>query len=389
MKRVVSLALTLHFLTWASLAHARVVISEVYANPTDASEWVELYNDGQTAVALTNWQLKDLLSAPSTLLLFPNFELQANEIKVVEVSGQKLNNTGDTVQLIDDSSSLIDSFSFSTTTKGLSWHKNLSTGQVAESEPSPGSLQQLLFSPEPSPLPQPTTSPIFASPPSTPTPSPSSAPSNILDYLTIPEIYACPYSGESEWIKLTNGANQEISLTDVVFVDLANNTISLPQSLYAAETRKILLPKALLNNAGETLFMSTLTGSQTKVFEFPECQIGLSSSQYPAGSPSIQPSGTTETSATTNTTINSTISVSHLSAETLQRFATLSDTLYAFPILVPPQKKGNSPNNQITIAVPTRKELPKSGVIYAIVGGLFCCSASLWYYWKQKHNYLS
>jgi len=78
-----------------SVASAAVVISEfMAANDTvlfdedgDAEDWIELHNDGSTAVNISNWHLTDDdgdLSAWS----FPNTILQADEYLVVFASGK-------------------------------------------------------------------------------------------------------------------------------------------------------------------------------------------------------------------------------------------------------------------------------------------------------------
>lgn len=147
-----------------------VVLNELMANPTDNTEWVELYNPTNQAIDLSNWKLKDGNSLTRDDLTLSG---QINSFSFITFNHDKgwLNDTGDeTITLLDNTGQIVDNYQYSGTTKGktygrqpdgLNWQSNL--------EPSKGSSNG-----EPLPIPSPTPSPtLLPSPISTPSTSPS------------------------------------------------------------------------------------------------------------------------------------------------------------------------------------------------------------------------
>lgn len=155
------------FIEYASL----MLITEVMAQPeTGRSEWVELLNPDDSAQVITGFVLKDLLASPSVLYTFPEVMIGPGEYYVVELSGSKLNNAGDGVNLYNNQGILVDEMAFSSSQKGLSWQKYAQGW--CESTPTPGAAHTC---PEPTPTPSPT--PIATATPK-PSPSPTPAPSD-------------------------------------------------------------------------------------------------------------------------------------------------------------------------------------------------------------------
>jgi hypothetical protein len=80
----------------ASAATGSVVINEILANPSDGVEWVELYNPTDNSVDISSWKVKD----NGTFGTIPsNTTLASHGYYVVEYSGTKLVNGGETVTL--------------------------------------------------------------------------------------------------------------------------------------------------------------------------------------------------------------------------------------------------------------------------------------------------
>lgn len=152
-----------------------MLITEVMAQP-DAGlpEWVEILNPDDSPQVITGFVLKDVLASPSILYTFPEITVQAGEYHVVELSGSKLNNSGDGVTLYRPDGTLVDEMAFSSSQKGLSWQKYVQGW--CESLPTPGSTHTC---PEPTPTPipsvSPSPSPVATLNTATITPSPSSA----------------------------------------------------------------------------------------------------------------------------------------------------------------------------------------------------------------------
>ncbi|MFQ5451938.1 MAG: lamin tail domain-containing protein, partial [Candidatus Paceibacterota bacterium] len=100
-----------------------IYLSEAYVYPaSEESEWVELYNDNDFEAKLTNWYLDDLKDAGSAPKKF-TVTIPAKSYAVVELSSY-LNNSGDSVRLLNAEKEEKDSFSYSQAKKSLSFGKN-------------------------------------------------------------------------------------------------------------------------------------------------------------------------------------------------------------------------------------------------------------------------
>ncbi len=92
-----------------------IVINEFLPDPNIvyATEWIELYNNGTTAVNLTGWTINDTLTTPSVIVTIPdNTIIQSNSYLIFNTSN-KLNNGGDGILLIDNSLNVVDNVSYS------------------------------------------------------------------------------------------------------------------------------------------------------------------------------------------------------------------------------------------------------------------------------------
>ncbi len=85
------------------LIAATPVLASVYINEFSSAsdpEWIELYNNSDTAVDVTGWSLKDKANPAKPL----TGSIPAHGYFVFEYSGAWLNNTGgDTITLFDNS----------------------------------------------------------------------------------------------------------------------------------------------------------------------------------------------------------------------------------------------------------------------------------------------
>lgn len=137
-------------------------INEVHPNPESGSEWIELFiADFSTRqhLDLLGWSISD---ATKIIYQFTESFTPIQELIVIEVSG--LNNDQDSVILKDAAGQTIDSFSYTSTQKGLSWAKNAE--QVFTlSQASKGLVN-------PAPVPTQTPTPITSLSPSTQTTTP-------------------------------------------------------------------------------------------------------------------------------------------------------------------------------------------------------------------------
>ncbi len=150
-----------------SRGETEVIINEVMAAPSDGgSEWVELYNIGETSVSLYNWQIYDSVKgAPRLINSFETLNAGmyaviavgpvpnvAPDAVFVENAGcvPSLNNDGDSVRLYAASvSAFIDSMYYESTVSGKSLERiSIESDQWEESAPiggTPGAANSMLY----------------------------------------------------------------------------------------------------------------------------------------------------------------------------------------------------------------------------------------------------
>ena len=112
----------------------QIIINEMHPNPESGNEWIELWIDGD-ATTIDNFSLNNytIFDSLRQIYKFTN-EKFVNQLLVVEVSG--LNNDQDSVVLKNEAGNTLDSFSYTTTQKGLSFARNLETGNFELENPS-------------------------------------------------------------------------------------------------------------------------------------------------------------------------------------------------------------------------------------------------------------
>lgn len=159
-----------------SIVHADIVINEIYPKPSDEqSEWIELYNTGSESVSLNLWKLENtegekksfIINAsaiihPKGFLLFPKSQ-----------TGISMRNDGDTIRLIDQNNTTIDSKNF----QGILGY-NTSVGRTVDGAGvwttcSLATQEAKNTCPEPSPTPSPL---VTETPSTTVTPIPTATP---------------------------------------------------------------------------------------------------------------------------------------------------------------------------------------------------------------------
>lgn len=165
MKRVIFIVVILGIVSFPMSAFAQVVLTEIMYDvegTDDKREWVEVYNDGGEPVDITDWRFSDgtnhtlVISddkgGQGTLLLAPgSYAIIASDAKVFlsEHSGftatvidtvMSLNNSADTLALLDIEKALRDSVSYTSDQGGAGDGKTLQKAAAAwvAAPPSPG-----------------------------------------------------------------------------------------------------------------------------------------------------------------------------------------------------------------------------------------------------------
>lgn len=152
-------------------ARADIIINEIMANPSqdeNYNEWIELYNNGSEDVDVMGWVISDSTSNDTlignnvegngtTIILagfyaiitdnvtqvYSNFNVSNMAVRIYANSstiGNGLSNSGETIMLFN-SSEVIDSMNYSSSTEGLSWQ--LFNGTLQEGIATPGRINNI------------------------------------------------------------------------------------------------------------------------------------------------------------------------------------------------------------------------------------------------------
>jgi len=107
---------------------------------SDTAEWIELYNDGETAVNLLDWRLDDEEGGSRPFTFGDAFWLDAGEYLVVSraESGIALNNGGDKVRLFDGTGELAEEAGYNGSETGMSYARGLDNKWYWTTMPTPG-----------------------------------------------------------------------------------------------------------------------------------------------------------------------------------------------------------------------------------------------------------
>ncbi len=120
-----------------------IFINELLPDPEGldtTDEWIELINEGAAAVNLTGWQLTDT----STYYPLDGITLNSEEILLVEAPDSKigLNNSGDTIYLIDPFDEIIHGTTYDTAGTGVAWARTDDDWQWTTT-PTPGETNSI------------------------------------------------------------------------------------------------------------------------------------------------------------------------------------------------------------------------------------------------------
>ncbi len=175
-----------------SEASALVVINEFC--PNCDPEWVELYNDSETSVDLSGWEIQDG-NTKSTDDLTISGEIPSQGIAVYEHPKGWLNDSNDTINLYDntDNTSSVDSYSYTSTETDKTYSRIPDGfGDFVVTDPTKGGFNQPAVNTEPTPTisSSPTLSPTQVITPS-PTQTITTSPPPTV-YKTNPVIVATP-----------------------------------------------------------------------------------------------------------------------------------------------------------------------------------------------------
>lgn len=118
-----------------------ISISEFYPYPgSGEKEWVEIYNNNPFKVTLTDWYLDDAKDSGSKPFKFTT-EIEAFSYKQIILNTSLLNNTSDSIRLLNPNLVEIESLNYTSAKKNLSIAKN-KDGLLCIQTPTPEKLNQ-------------------------------------------------------------------------------------------------------------------------------------------------------------------------------------------------------------------------------------------------------
>ena len=127
---------------------ADVVISEFLPNPSGADEdgeWIEIHNRAGQPVDLYYWQLDDMDGGSKPYLIEEDIWLEADGYLLItrEESGIALNNTSDSVRLIDNQGKIIDNVDYDKPKENTAYARNQDGAWSWTISPTPGSENEI------------------------------------------------------------------------------------------------------------------------------------------------------------------------------------------------------------------------------------------------------
>ena len=270
MRRIIGLIILFIILVVYSnrLVLAELVINELYPAPsTGETEWVELFNNENSIIDITDYSLID---ASNNKIKIATTSANPYEY-IIATSTNVLNNTGDTIFLKNSLMTVIDVATYSGTfNPEKTWARcpdasggwfvlNTTSKQSSNNSacailtPSPTPTTLPTATPTPTLIPTPTIT-INLSPTPTPIPTktlPIPTPTLVINKIYLSEIMANPNTGENEWVELYNDNDYFVTLDNWMIDDQTGGgatpfyfSLTIPAFSY----NSVNLSKTMFNN---------------------------------------------------------------------------------------------------------------------------------------------
>lgn len=228
--------------------HATLRINELSPNPDSGSEWIEIYNYGDSGIFLGDWYIQDESSSPKRLL---EIEVQPNDFIVLEDNDLDitLNNSGDIVSLLDPDENVVDSVEYDSIDKGVCLIFCENQFIVNSNCTKEGSNNCTGLEPQ-----------------------------EIYKTLRINEVFPNP-SEDNEWVEIYNYGSYDISLSGWKIKDESSSYKTITSDTIASKDYFIIENDDLrvsLNNGGDVLFLYSPEEDLVDKFEYDETDKDLS-----------------------------------------------------------------------------------------------------------------
>ncbi len=125
----------------------KVMLNEFSPAPVGNKEWVELSNFGPTNANVGGWKIDDIPKGSSAFVIPENTIIDTGSYQVFYFSS-KLNNTGDSVRLLDPADTQVEIFSFDQVDKGTVFAKDSQGKWKITTTPTPGEKNKITSPPQ-------------------------------------------------------------------------------------------------------------------------------------------------------------------------------------------------------------------------------------------------
>ncbi len=280
------IAILLVVLIFSKNVFAVLKLNEIYpAPPSGEYEWIELYNDENQIIDISQYQLLDL--AGNKIKISTQSALPFGF--VLATSSSILNNTGDTISLKNNLEETIEIATYSGTfdstktfTKCPDFDGNWSILNLSTKNTSNQTACQSL-TPTPTTTPAPALTPTIMLTPTdvqTPnlgvstTPTPQS-----YDNIYISEAMVNPPTGEKEWVEIYNNNDFPVSINNWYIDDLENGGSS--PKIFSLEINAkgygiFDLTSSIFNNDGDSVRLLDFNKNLKNDFEYGKTEQGKS-----------------------------------------------------------------------------------------------------------------
>lgn len=119
-----------------------IILTEFMPNPDEGKEWAEVYNPGSFEINISSWKIDDIEGASSPYTIPKGTKISAKSYKVFTFSS-KLNNSGDSIRLLNPDGKIIETYSFKKTVKGVAFAKDTGGKWKATTTPTPGKTNKI------------------------------------------------------------------------------------------------------------------------------------------------------------------------------------------------------------------------------------------------------
>ncbi|OGY25335.1 MAG: hypothetical protein A2Z24_00660 [Candidatus Woykebacteria bacterium RBG_16_44_10] len=132
-------------------ATGNIVLTEFMPNPDGGNEWAEVFNPQDSEIDIGGWKIDDIEGASSPFPIPAGTKIATRAYLIFSFSGSgKLNNSGDTIRLLNPDGQVVETYSFGETTKGVSFAKDSQGNWQVTNTPTPGTVNKITLPSNPS-----------------------------------------------------------------------------------------------------------------------------------------------------------------------------------------------------------------------------------------------